>query len=88
VPTARFAQPLGAAVLYPMLAVSGLFFPVERLPDWLRAASQVLPTTHAVALLQGVWEGATVPALLPHIGMLLVLCLAFTALATRLFRWE
>jgi hypothetical protein len=26
VPTARFAQPIGAAVLYPMLALSGLFF--------------------------------------------------------------
>ncbi|MDH3223878.1 MAG: ABC transporter permease, partial [Gemmatimonadota bacterium] len=27
VPTARFAQPLAAALLYPMIAVSGLFFP-------------------------------------------------------------
>jgi hypothetical protein len=26
VPTARFAQPIGAVVLYPMLVVSGLFF--------------------------------------------------------------
>src|SRR6266576_1996267 len=32
VPTARFAQPISAALIYPMLALSGLFFPVERLP--------------------------------------------------------
>src|SRR5687767_8213472 len=32
VPTARFAQPFGAIVFYPMLAVSGLFMPVETLP--------------------------------------------------------
>src|SRR5690606_35637434 len=32
VPTARFAQPLGALVLYPMVALSGLFFPLEVLP--------------------------------------------------------
>src|SRR6185503_482831 len=37
VPTARFAQPIGAVVLYPMLAVSGLFFPVDKLPRTLRA---------------------------------------------------
>ena len=28
VPTARFAQPIGAVILYPMIAVSGLFVPV------------------------------------------------------------
>src|SRR5256714_12018392 len=36
VPTARFAQPISAFVLYPMLAVSGLFFPVAVLPSVLR----------------------------------------------------
>src|SRR6202162_1203933 len=31
VPTARFAQPIGAVILYPMIAVSGLFVPVQAL---------------------------------------------------------
>src|SRR5579863_6618958 len=31
VPTARFAQPIGAVIMYPMIAVSGLFVPVESL---------------------------------------------------------
>src|SRR6476661_1930323 len=57
VPTARFAQPLGAAVFYPMLALSGLFFPIARLPMWLRAVAEVLPTTHAVTLMRGTYEG-------------------------------
>lgn len=30
VPTARFAQPIGTLVLYPMLGLSGLFMPVDR----------------------------------------------------------
>src|SRR5712672_358964 len=47
VPTARFAQPIGAIVLYPMLALSGLFFPVDRLPRTLKAIAYMLPTTHA-----------------------------------------
>src|SRR5215831_2526900 len=32
VPAARFAQPIGALILYPMIAVSGLFVPVAALP--------------------------------------------------------
>src|ERR1700686_525758 len=32
VPTARFAQPIGAIILYPMIALSGLFVPLESLP--------------------------------------------------------
>ena len=37
VPTARFAQPVGSLIFYPMLALSGLFFPIEALPPALEA---------------------------------------------------
>ena len=43
VPTARFAQPLAALILYPMIAVSGLFFPVAILPAPLALVAKVLP---------------------------------------------
>ena len=36
VPTARFAQPIGAAILYPMLALCGLFVPLPSLPPALQ----------------------------------------------------
>ena len=88
VPTARFAQPLGAVIFYPMLALSGLFFPVERLPHALRVLSVLLPTTHAVSLMQGVWEGA---GWLVHWPNILALSLTFAvcmALSARWFRWE
>ena len=57
VPTARFAQPIGSIVLYPMLGLSGLFMPVDTLPPLLQAASRVLPLTYAVSLLRGIWHG-------------------------------
>ena len=88
VPTARFAQPIGAAVLYPMLAVSGLFYPVDRLPRALQVIAFLFPTTHAVALLQGVWNGSGWGAHRVDVAALLVLFAAFTALSTRVFRWE
>jgi ABC-2 type transport system permease protein len=86
--TARFAQPLGAALFYPMLALSGLFIPVEHLPHGLQLLSSVLPTTHAVALMQGVWEGSGWGA---HLGDVVALVGTFVvcmALSTRWFRWE
>ncbi len=88
VPTARFAQPIGAAVLYPMLALSGLFFPVDRLPRALKALAYLLPTTHAVALLEGVWDGSGWGAHWVNVAALLVLFAGYTALSTKVFRWE
>ena len=88
VPTARFAQPISAAALYPMLALSGLFFPVARFPRALQALAYLLPTTHAVALLQGVWDGSGWGAHLVNAAALLVLFAAYTALSTKVFRWE
>ncbi len=88
VPTARFAQPISAAVLYPMLALSGLFFPVERLPRVLKAIAYILPTTHAVTLLKGVWDGSGWAGHWVNAAALLALFAVYTALSTQIFRWE
>jgi ABC-2 type transport system permease protein len=88
VPTARFAQPIGAAILYPMLGICGLFVPLQSLPPALRAVARVVPLTYAVSLLQGIWKGEAWSA---HIGDVLALIAVFaicTALSTKVFRWE
>ncbi len=88
VPTARFAQPIGAALFWPMVAVSGLFVPVEQFPTMLKATVMVLPTTHAVALMEGVWNGGGWLAHSGNVAALVLLFLAFTAISARVFRWE
>jgi ABC-2 type transport system permease protein len=86
VPTARFAQPISAALLYPMIAVSGLFFPVERLARPLQIVALGLPTTHAVSLMQGIWEGSGWGLESP---MALILIFGVcTGLSSKVFRWE
>ena len=88
VPTARFAQPIGAVILYPMLGLSGLFVPIAVLPPVLHAIARMLPLTYAVFLLEGIWNGDAWSA---HLGDVAALVLVFAiciALSAKIFRWE
>jgi ABC-2 type transport system permease protein len=88
VPTARFAQPIGTLVFYPMLGISGLFAPVDALPAGLQILARALPLTYAVSLLRGVWQGEGWLAHASDVGVLALMFVGFLALSTRLFRWE
>ena len=88
VPTARFAQPVGAVILYPMIAICGLFVPISDLPLLLRGVARVLPLTYAVRLLQGIWLGDRWLNHLADVAALTVLFLLFTAISAKIFRWE
>jgi ABC-2 type transport system permease protein len=88
VPTARFAQPIGAVILYPMIALSGLFFPVASLSPALRMVARAVPLTYTASLLQGIWKG---DSWLAHIGDLAALAVVFAvciAVSAKVFRWE
>ena len=88
VPTARFSQPIGALILYPMVGLSGLFVAVDSLPPKLQIVARILPLTYAVSLLEGIWKG---DAWLVHVRDVTALILGFivcTALSAKVFRWE
>ena len=88
VPTARFAQPIGTAIIYPMLGLSGLFVPVESFPPGVQAVARVLPLTYAVSLLRGIWHGE---GWFRHAGDVAVLVLMFVlslVVSAKVFRWE
>ena len=88
VPTARFAQPMATLILYPMIAISGLFVPVEALPAGVQAVSRVLPYTYAVSLLRGAWLREPWSAHVGDIAALIVTFIVCTALSAKIFRWE
>ena len=86
--TARFAQPVGTLVFYPMLGLSGLFAPVESLPPLLRAIARVLPLTATTSLLRGIWHGE---GWMAHLGDTVLLTVTFVvciAVSSRVFRWK
>jgi ABC-2 type transport system permease protein len=88
VPTARFAQPIGAALLYPMVGLSGLFVPIDSMPPLLRIVARVQPLTYAVSLLKGIWIGEAFTAHLGDIAALAVWAIVFLVVSGRWFRWE
>ena len=81
--------PVAQVVTFPMMFISGVFFPIEFMPDWLRPVINVLPLTHLAEATRQLMIGgaATLPIGVAVAGMAAYL-VVFVALAVRLFRWE
>jgi ABC-2 type transport system permease protein len=88
IPTARLAQPIAAVIMYPMIAISGLFVPIDAFPRSLQMVTRVLPFTYIVSLLQGIWQGDGWSAHLGDVGALVVVFAVCMAISARVFRWE
>lgn len=87
-PTARLAQIAGMVVFYPMLFLSGATIPLQELPETVRSVSRVLPLTHVVTLLQGLWFGESWGDHLTEVAVLLVMLAAGVVVSAVTFRWE
>jgi lipooligosaccharide transport system permease protein len=73
-------------VITPMLFFSGVFFPLDRFPAWMKTLSQFLPLTHAVAISRGVFSGEYSSKLIYHFLVILVLEAAAFILSLRLMK--
>ncbi len=88
IPTARFAQPIGSLILYPMVALSGLFYPIDQLPSALKVVARLLPLTYAVSLLRGILTGGAWSAHMGDVAALVVFFVVCTVVSAKVFRWE
>jgi ABC-2 type transport system permease protein len=85
-PTARAAQGAGLILFFVMMMLSGAGPPPEVLSEPLHRVSELLPLTHAIAVVQDPWLGFTWSGIaLGAVGGFLV---ASALMAARLFRWE
>jgi ABC-2 type transport system permease protein len=87
-PTARFAQPIGTIVLYPMIGISGLFMPIEEMTGVLQVIARLTPASYAVSLMRGAWAGDSWLQHGTDLAGLAIIFVVCTALAMRWFRWE
>jgi ABC-2 type transport system permease protein len=87
-PTARTAQVVGMALLYPMLFLSGAGFPRELLPDTILKVSKFLPLTYVVTLLRGLWIGEPWSVHLTEVLILAGILVLGVLISVKTFRWE
>jgi len=73
-------------IMTPMAMLSGVFFPIDQLPAPLRVAAEILPLSHATALVRPLTFGAVPENVLLHVLVLLVYAAAGFYAATVLFR--
>ena len=73
-------------VLTPMLLLSGVYFPVEQLPAWLRVAAEALPLKHAIDLARPLMLGRVPDAIAAHAAVLAAYALGAYWLALALTR--
>lgn len=55
------AEALAWGVLFAVLPLSGVFYPVEALPGFLEPVARLLPTTHAFAAMRALVDGRALP---------------------------
>ena len=70
----------------PMMLLCGVFFPLAQLPAPVQAAVQILPLTHAVALVRPLMNGAMPENALLHFAVLAVYAVASFYVAVVLLR--
>lgn len=83
------AAPLANLITFPMIFLSGSFFPRFLMPEWLQAVSYYLPLTPVIdGTRMIVTEGKGILELGPQIGLLAVWGVVIYFIAFRVFRWE
>lgn len=85
----RQAQPLGNLIVFPMMFLSGTFFPRFLMPVWLQHVSGFLPLTPIIdAIRMIITENKHLLDLGPQLGLMAVWAIIIYAIAFRTFRWE
>ena len=73
-------------ILTPMLFFSGVFFPLDKFPSWMKTLAQFMPATHAVNISRAVFTGQATPGLMFNFIVLLVIEIAAFYIGIKLMK--
>ena len=74
-------------IMFPMMFLSGVFFPIEQMPWFMQSISKFLPLTYVADALRKVMVlGADIPAISSELLILIVFGIIMTAIAVPLFK--
>lgn len=78
-----FAQIFEFLVLF----LSGVFFPLSTLPDWVASASKLIPLTHAASAVRKLLVGMPYSAVTDETLWLVILTPLYWLVSYAVFRW-
>lgn len=85
----RQAAPLGNIIVFPMLFLSGTFFPRFEMPQWLQTISTYLPLTPVIDGLRYLTtEGKNLTQIGPQLGLMAIWMIIIYSIAFKVFAWE
>lgn len=85
----RQAAPLANLIVFPMMFLSGTFFPRFLMPEWLQHVSAFLPLTPVIDGIRLLTtEGKHLIDIGAQLGFMAVWMIVIYAIAFRVFRWE
>ncbi|HEY1085778.1 MAG TPA: ABC transporter permease [Candidatus Saccharimonadales bacterium] len=85
----RQAAPLSNIVVFPMMFLSGTFFPRFLMPEWLQSISGFLPLTPVIDGIRLIaTEGKHLIDIMPQIGLIGAWMIIIYLIAFKVFRWE
>jgi ABC-2 type transport system permease protein len=82
------ASVIGNIITFPMMFLSGTFFPLSIMPQYLQSAAHVLPLFYIVEGLNNVMVYGNIGAALIDIAVTLVIALVIFVAAAKLFKWR
>jgi len=87
--TEESANALTSVVQFPLMFLSGIFFPISFMPEWLQPVAAVMPLTYLGDALRQTMVGGSAYAPLPIDALVLGIWLgACFLLSARFFRWQ
>jgi len=85
----RQAAPLGNIIAFPMMFLTGVFFPRFLMPQWLQSVTNYMPLTPVIDGARMILtEGKTIFQVGPQLAVIGVWLVIVYAIAFRVFRWE
>lgn len=90
IPTVEAGVVVGTATLFPLLFVSGVFFPIDGMPGWLQTIIDGLPFAPMAELVRGLFDPSSsgLAIRVEPLAIVLAWGIAGLLMAIRTLRWE
>jgi ABC-2 type transport system permease protein len=82
------ASVLGNIITFPMMFLSGTFFPISIMPDYLRSIAHALPLFYIIEGLNNIMVYGNYTSALADIAVIAAVAIIIFVAASKLFRWR